>query len=181
MGQPLGRAFSALVPPSTLRLLAECTRSRYTHHMNSLSSRPQPVSAFPIWWLLLVAIVLGLLAVGLTRWQHDRRLAAIAAALATYPLPPDTERLQQTTHIGALVGLHDHCDYAVEQTLATRGAPADIAAFYRTATLPPINGTEQRLSITATIAPGRSADGRILIILRVIAPNQPKGLDVRCS
>jgi hypothetical protein len=127
-----------------------------------------------------VFVLVSCTAFGATRLRNNGRLHALRQAVTNYPRPPQTEVLNQELHFGALVGLHDHCDLVVRQTLLTRLSLSDIETFYQEATIPSVQNPIDFVPLVVILDQRTAPDGRLLYTL-IAMDRQAKGLELRCN
>jgi len=121
--------------------------------------------------------------------KNNRQLAAFEKNFYGYPLPSETDVIDQQSRI-TLLGNSNHCDFVVEQTLESRLSLQEIEAYYRDVIFPAARSETQTWedSFTSGIHPpvrvrvellGTQEDTTIVKVSLVDA-GYPPGLDIRC-
>lgn len=158
--------------------------------MNPTVTRNQEKRVETAFYMILFA--LPLLLCGGLLWipqqMNNQKLEQFAAQLYDYPLPPSTEVISRHQEI-ALLSNGNHCDYVVEQVLATSSDPKGIEQHYANAEFVPVNKRNSSyetgkspafLEADIVITGEQFADGRQKIIVGLMDYGNNPGFDIRC-
>ncbi|NRQ35115.1 hypothetical protein HII36_25295 [Nonomuraea sp. NN258] len=138
--------------------------------------------------LLTVVLAVGLPIVGLflliniPMWLNDRKLDDFESGLRSYPRPPQTYVVDNTTEKSiALRGNGNHCDYLVRMAFSSSLSEDEIVAYYDAAKIAGVDG-DGRASVTVYFPRKRAAaaTGPSRTFLVEIADGTEAGLDFRC-
>jgi len=142
----------------------------------------------------LILFVLPLFLCGGLMWipyqVNNQKLEWFAEQLYAYPLPPSTEIISRHQEI-ALLGNGNHCDYVVEQVLATSSDPKGIEQHYANAKFLSVDKRKRHssyetgeiptfLTADVVITGEQFSDGRQKVIVGLVDFGNDPGFDIRC-
>lgn len=142
----------------------------------------------------LILLVLPLFLCGGLMWipyqVNNQKLEWLAEQLYAYPLPPSTEVISRHQEI-ALLGNGNHCNYVVEQVLATLSDPKEIEKHYTNAKFLSVDKRKRYssyetgnsptfLNADVVITGEQFSDGRQKVIVGLVDVGNDPGFDIRC-